>query len=124
MENIFKQASKLKLRFQTTKGILSTEQLWDLSLADLDTLAVSLEEAVTKSKSKSFLVKQTTENETVKLQFDVVLNVLKTKSEELEQIKSAREIKAHNAKILSLIAEKQEEGLKSKSVEDLEKLLK
>ena len=32
---MYKKASKLKLRFQTQKGNLSVEQLWDLSLDDL-----------------------------------------------------------------------------------------
>jgi hypothetical protein len=36
---IFKLASQQKLRFQTPKGSLSTEQLWELSLDELDALA-------------------------------------------------------------------------------------
>ena len=53
MEN-FKQASKEKLRIQTNKGLLSVEQLWDLSLSDLDILAVSLENEYKESGKKSF----------------------------------------------------------------------
>lgn len=32
---MFKQASKMKLRFATSKGNLSVEDLWDLSLTEL-----------------------------------------------------------------------------------------
>lgn len=35
---MYKQASKMKLRFATSKGNLSVEDLWDLSLPALDRL--------------------------------------------------------------------------------------
>lgn len=123
MEN-FKQATKQKLRFQTNKGVLSVEQLWDLSLTDLDTLAVSLQEAYENSKGKSFLTKKSTKDATIKLQFDVCLDILQTKVEETETAKELAENKAHNQKILQLIAEKKDDELKGKSVKQLEAMLK
>jgi len=123
MEN-FKQASKQKLRFQTTKGVLSVEQLWDLSLSDLDSLAVSLQEAYENSKGKSFLTKRTTKDATIKLQFDVVLDILQTKVEESELLREAKENKEHNEKILNLISEKKDEELKGKSLKELQKMLR
>lgn len=123
MEN-FKQASKQKLRFQTTKGVLSVEQLWDLSLSDLDSLAVSLQEAYENSKGKSFLTKRTTKDATIKLQFDVVLDILQTKVEESELLREAKENKEHNEKILNLISEKRDEELKGKSLKELQKMLR
>lgn len=123
MEN-FKQATKEKLRFQTSKGLLSTEQLWDLSLTDLDQLAVSLQEQYEESGKKSFLVKRSVKDKTTKLKFDVVLDVLQTKSEELEEAKQKAEDKKHNEKILQLIAEKQDESLKGKTIKQLEAMLR
>lgn len=120
----FKEASRLKLRFATTKGNLTTEQLWDLSLADLDTLAVSLDEAYKNSKGKSFLDKKTTKDKTVKLQFDVVLDILQTKADEAEAIKEAKDIKAHNEKIINLIKDKEDDELKGKSVRELKGMLR
>jgi hypothetical protein len=121
---MYKEASKTKLRFNTSKGVLTVEQLWDLSLPDLDSLAVSLEETHKNSKGKSFLDIKTTKDKSIKLQFDIVLDILNTKVEENEKIRDAKEIKEHNQKILGLIAEKQEDVLKGKSIKDLEKLLK
>ena len=123
MEN-FKQASKQKLRFQTAKGLLSVEQLWDLSLSDLDSLAVSLREAYENSKGKSFLTKRTTKDATIKLQFDVVLDILQTKVEESELLREAKENKENNEKILNLISEKKDEELKGKSLKELQKMLR
>ena len=123
MEN-FKQASKEKLRIQTNKGLLSVEQLWDLSLSDLDILAVSLENEYKESGKKSFLSKSSSKDKTTKLKFDVVLEVLNTKFEESEAAKEAKENKEHNQKIFQLIEEKQGEALKGKSIKELEKMLK
>lgn len=123
MEN-FKLASQQKLRFQTNRGSLSTEQLWDLSLSELDELAVSLETEHKESGKKSFLVTKSIKDKTAKLRFDVVLDILTTKVEEAQALSEAKEIKAHNEKIITLIAEKQDESLKGKSIKQLEAMLK
>ncbi len=120
----FKQATREKVRFQTSKGSLSVEQLWDLSLQDLDNLAVSLQESYEKSKGKSFLDKRTTKDKGLKLQFDVVLEVLNDKVSESEAAKDAAEIKAHNQKIIDAIGKAKENELAGKSVKELEKMLK
>lgn len=123
MEN-FKLASKQKLRFQTNKGLLSVEQLWDLSLQDLDVLAVAMEAEHKESGKKSFLIKTSVKDKTAKLKFDVVLEILNTKIEEMQAAQEAAEIKEHNKKIISLISEKQDESLKGKSIKQLEAMLR
>lgn len=123
MDN-FKQAVKQKLRVSTNKGLLSVEQLWDLSISDLDTLAVSLEEAYNNSKGKSFLAKKTIKDKDIKLQFDIVLDILETKVAEQEAISEAKEIKEHNQKILKLIEDKKEEDMKGMSIKQLTAMLK
>lgn len=123
MEN-FKEASRQKLRIQTNRGLLSVEQLWDLSIDELDTLAVALEEEHKKSGKKSFLVKNTTKDKTAKLRFDVVLEVLNAKSDEAQATIEALEIKEHNKKIMGLILEKKDNQLKGKSLKELESMLR
>ena len=121
---MYKEASKQALRFATSKGLLSTEQLWQLPVKDLDTLAVSLEEAYNGSKGKSFLVKRTTKDKGLKLQFDIVLDVLQTKVEELDIQRQAKEDKEHNNKIIELIAAKKDDELKGLSIKQLEAKLR
>jgi hypothetical protein len=123
MEN-YKLATQQKLRYNTSKGQLSTEQLWDLSLEDLDTLAVSLENEHKHSGKRSFIHKTSEKDKTTKLRFDVVLDILNTKIDQMEAAQEAAEIKEHNKKIISLIAEKQDESLKGKSIKQLEAMLK
>lgn len=123
MEN-YKLATRQKLRFQTNRGSLSTEQLWDLTLSELDALAVSLEVAHKESAKKSFLAKTSEKDRTAKLRFDIVLDVLNSKVAEEEAAAEKQENKEYNAKILGIIAEKQDESLKGKSVKQLEAMLK
>lgn len=123
MEN-FKLATQQKLRVATSRGQLSVEQLWDLNLSELDSLAVSLEEAYNSSKGKSFLTKRTVKDKNIKLQFDVVLEILQTKNEEANALREAKEIKEHNEKILNLIQDKENEELRGKSKKELEKMLR
>lgn len=122
--DIFKQAAKEKLRFSTSRGQLSAEQLFDLSIDELDALAVSLDTAHQQSARKSFVVKTTAKDKTAKLRFDVALEVLNTRVAEMEAATEAAEIKAHNEKLLGLIADKKDETLKGKSIKQLEAMLR
>lgn len=122
MDN-FKLASKLKLRFQTNKGLLSVENLWDLSLLELDELAVSLEIQHKESGKKSFIVKTSSKDRIAKLRFDIVLDILNTKDEESQAALAEIERKANNEKILRIIADKKDESLKVKSIKQLEAML-
>jgi len=102
---MYKQLIKDKTRFVTAKGSLSLEQLWDLSVKELDTLAVSLQEAYDKSNTKkSFIEKRTTKDKSLKDQLDVVLDILQDKLEEAELAKVKAENKARNQKIREIIA--------------------
>lgn len=121
---MYKEASKLKLRVQTEKGPLTVEQLWDLPVAVLDRTAVTLQELYKDSGKKSFLVVKSKKDKLLKLQFDIVLDILNTKVEENDAATSAAEVKAHNQKIIKMISEKQDQELAGKSVKELEKMLK
>lgn len=120
----YKSASKAKLRFQTSRGVLSVEQLWDLSLEDLDSLAVSLEAAHKESGKKSFLNKTSVKDKMAKLAFDVALDILNSKVEDNEAALEAIETKQFNEKILNLIAEKQDDNLRGLSIAQLKAKLK
>ena len=121
---MYKQASRLGLRFASPKGQLTVEQLWDLKPEMLDGMAVALEEEVTKAGKKSFLATKSSEDKVAKLKFDIVLDVLTTKVEEEALANAASDIRKHNNKIDLLIAEKEEEELKGKTVAELRAMKK
>lgn len=121
---MFLKASRLKLRWNSSRGFLSLEDLWDLSLQNLNTLAKGLKRELKAELEEDFLEEKTEEDTITKLKFDIVIEVLNIKKSEAKAASEATAMKAHNQKILGLIAKKQDEDLEKMSVEDLQKLLK
>lgn len=127
--NIFEQATRKNLLFATSTGVMTTSDLWNLSLERLKTLGKIAFNTLadTKTEKSAFDeddVKVSKEEVELQLKFDIIKSIYETKKAEKLAIDTARETKEHNQKILSLIAEKQEGALKESSIEDLRKLLK
>lgn len=120
---MYKEALMTGMRVQTPKGNLSTEQLFSLNITELNDLAVALDEAYEKSKGKSFLETRTTKDKGIKLQFDIVLDILRTKLEASSEADRIKQAKENNAKILAIIEKKTGEALEEKSITELKKLL-
>ena len=124
---LYKKAAQVKLRIQTCKGLLSVEDVWGLSLANLDASIRSLAPLVKKYQTEDsdldFLSSnsdtKSEETSLLELSFEILKDVYLTKKEEANAKAKARETKEFNQKIMSLIAEKQESSLKDKSIEDL-----
>lgn len=123
---MYKQASQLKLRFLTTVGQLSVEQLWDLSQTQLSNAIKAVKKVLKKNDDDelSFLEDTSVVDVENQLRFDILKDVYLTKKKELEEVRNAAEIKTHNQKIDTLIAEKQECKLRELPIEELEKLRK
>lgn len=119
---MYKEAARIKLRVATKYGNLSVEKLWDLSLSDLDELAIQYDEE--RENKKSFITSKTKENKLAQLKFDILLDIINTKVEERDERVKNQEKKEKEQEILSIIKEKKSEALKSMSVEELEKLIK
>lgn len=124
--NIFEQATKNKLRFSTSKGNITTEDLWSLPLTQLDKLAQKLQKEVEATKgTKSFITPTpvSTGIRTDQLRFDVCLHIINVKLAERDAAKLRTEKAAQKARIMEIIAQKQDESLVGKSMEDLQKML-
>lgn len=116
---------KAKARFNSVRGNLSMEQLFDLSLTDLDQIAVSLNEQYESSKkSKSFLTKRSKKDKSIKMKLDFVLSVMEYKQNEHRKLKEVIETRQFNNKIASIIEKKKDQELESMDIEKLRKLMK
>lgn len=120
---MFEKAARLKVRFPF-KGACSVEDLWDLSVEHLDGIYKALKKQQRDSGEESLIERRETAASTMlNLQIDLVKHVFSVKVAEAEERKKASDKKAQKEKILSLIAEKQDEALKGKSVEELTDLV-
>lgn len=116
----FEKAARLKLRFNSSRGLLSVEDLWDLQLQELNSLAKALKKTLKEAEEEDFLEDVSAEDVITKIKFDLVLYILNTKKEENKARLMAKENKAKREKILELIASKQDEEQKGKSIEELQ----
>ena len=124
---MFEKSSRLKLRFESGKGQLTVEDLWDLPLADratnLDDIARGLNKQLKSGDDVSFVHKAKKSDEIIQLKFDVVKHIIDVRLAENEARDIARENSQKKQRILSLIADKQDDELKGKSLEDLTKMV-
>lgn len=122
---MFEQATRAKIRFETERGLLSVEDLWDLPLqslrgVNLDDIAVGLDRQLKDSSTVSFVDDAPKTNATLQLKFDVVKRVIDVKKEEARAAGVAAERRATKARILEIIAKKQDATLENASIEELE----
>ncbi len=121
---LFERACRLKLRFQSTKGLITTEDLFDLSLADLDLIAISLDKQLKESAGKSFVQKKTKADSKLKTMLDVVVSVIATKMREVEKAKQAALAKAEKAKLIDILGRKEDAELEDLPKSEIKKRLK
>ncbi len=126
---MFENASRIKLRFNTPKGLLTVEDLWDLPLisrssvqANLDDIARDLHNKLKDANEISFVKKATKDNEKLKLAFDIIKHVIAVRLAEDEAAATAANNRAKKQQLLALIAHKENDELAGKSLEDLKKL--
>ena len=120
MSNIFEEATRKKLRFETKLGVLTTEDLWDLDLDQLDAIHIKLSrETITAKES---LLKTHEVDPIVDLKVKIVSEIFKVKQEEIETRKVDAYRKAKINKINDIIAMKEDAELSAMSVEELKAL--
>ena len=123
----FEKAARMKLRYDTPKGQLSVEDLWDLPLESakgisLDGLAIAHHQQIKDGTEVSFVRKDSArsiEHEIARLKFDIVKHIIDVRMAENEEMARIRANREQKQRILELIAQKQDESLAGKSIEDL-----
>ena len=120
--NIFEYATRNKVRFPF-KGMISVEDLWDLSLVNLDSIYKMLNKQVKQSEEESLLNTKTSVDTELEVQIAIVKHIVSVKLEEQNARDQAAAKKAQKQKIMSIIATKENEALQNSSIDDLKKML-
>jgi hypothetical protein len=127
--DMFKEASKIKLRFGTQKGQVTAEDLWDLPLTSargvsLDGIARAVSRELKSSEEESFVTTASKASAELTLKLEILKNIIASKIADRESSKSKAENKAKKEKILTILAKKQDDSLESLSEEELKKMVK
>lgn len=120
--NIFEYAVRNRLRFKYN-GFIQTEDLWDLSVEELDAMFMNLQEQAESSEKKSLLSKKK-KNIRLEVSLEIIKFVVEEKLETAKKRLEATAKKAQKEKILAIMESKQDESYKNMSLEELEALLK
>lgn len=126
MSSLFEQASRKAFRYPSSKGALTTEQLWDLPLTartgcvDLDTVAKTLNTELKTVAEESFV---STKPAPVKAllvdKLDVVKHVIAVKLAEAAAASDAAARKAEREKLMGILADKTDDALKALTPEQI-----
>lgn len=124
MENqkMFEVATRSKMRFPF-KGLISVEDLWDLSVKSLDLVYKSLNSELKQVQEESLLDIKTESDKELDLKIEIIRYIVGVKLEEEKSRLKSKEQKEQKQKILEVLAAKQDQELNNKSVEELQAIL-
>lgn len=126
---MFEKATKLKLRYDTVRGLITTEDLWDLSLTrgvvNLNDIAKGLSRKLKEAEEEDFVEtsRPNPELAALQLKFEIVKHVIGVKKAEQEEAAAARVKHEQKQKILEIMARKQDQKLEGMELGELEELL-
>jgi hypothetical protein len=129
MDN-FEKAFRLKLRFDSPKGALSVEDLWELPLtsnsgkANLDDIARNLHREIRKEgDTASFVNPSATKDDELQLRFDIVKHVIDVRVAENRAALDAAKRREDKELLRQIIAKKEVANLETKTVDELNEML-
>lgn len=127
---MFDIATRAKLRFETTQGLLSVEDLWDLPLTsqrgktNLDSIAIYLHKQLKETGDVvSFVDESAKTDPVVQLRFDIVKFIIEQRKKENAEAAAAKSKSEVKQKLLEVLARKRDNQLETMSEEDLLKKL-
>lgn len=123
--NLFEQASRAKIRFSSIKGMISTEDLWDLPLTsksgfDLDTVAKNVNADLKSAAEESFVA--TTSNPAkagLELRMEVVKHIIAVRLKENEEARTREARLEERRRLLQVLESKQDEKMRGMSAEEI-----
>lgn len=121
-ENLFESATRSKMRFPF-KGMISVEDLWDLSLTNLDSVFKTLNTEAKKSEEESLLNTKSKEDEEVSNKIEIVKYIVSVKLDEKKKREDAKKNAEMRQRLLEIKAKRQDAALENMSDEDLDKAL-
>lgn len=121
-ENLFEMATRNKMRFPSTKGELSVEDLWDLSDKDLDVVYKNLKDQEVKSSEESLLDDANVDPK-LTAAIGIVKYIFTTKRNEILAEKERINKKLTQRKYIDALSKKQDEAIEKMSEAELRAMI-
>lgn len=121
-ENLFEMATRNKIRFPSTKGELSVEDLWDLSDKDLDVVYKNLKDQEVKSSEESLLDDANVDPK-LTAAIGIVKYIFTTKRNERLAEKERINKKLTQRKYIDALSKKQDEAIEKMSEAELRAMI-
>lgn len=121
-ENLFEMATRNKMRFPSTKGELSVEDLWDLSDKDLDVVYKNLKDQEVKSSEESLLDDANVDPKLMAA-IGIVRYIFTTKRKEKLAEKERINKKQTQKKYIDALSKKQDEAIEKMSEAELRAMI-
>jgi hypothetical protein len=121
-ENLFEMATRNKMRFPSTKGELSVEDLWDLSDKDLDVVYKNLKDQEVKSSEESLLDDANVDPK-LTAAIGIVRYIFTTKRKEKLTEKERINKKLTQKKYIDALSKKQDEAIEKMSEAELRAMI-
>ena len=129
--NIYKEATKKHIRFNVGRLTnLTVEDVWNLPLTgnggtNLDALAIALNDQLKDDAPKSFVgdTRVSAAAKDAQLKFDIVLDIIKTKQDDIKQATEAAVKSATIQQLRDLKAKKSLEKFNDMSIEEIDEQL-
>lgn len=120
--NLFEMATRKKFRFPY-KGMISVEDLWDLSVNNLDTVFKALNAESKRANEESLLATKSAADVELEAKIEIVKYIVGVKQAEAAQREQAVAVREKKRKLEEIIASKQDAALQNMSIEDLQAML-
>ncbi len=129
MSNMFEIASRRKVRFDTSRGVVGVEDLWDLPLTstknspNLDDIARGLHKQLNNGENVSFVHGTNMSDSQIQFKFDLVRHIIDTRLEENKLRSEAQDRATKKQALLAIMAERQANDLRNLSPDELQKMI-
>jgi len=120
--NCFELATKLKVRWMY-KGQISVEDLWDLTLSQLDMIFKALNKQEKALSEESLLQQRTKKDQELELRIEIVKHIVNTKLIDRDLASKAKSKAALKQRLLLLKEKKQTESLDKLSENEIDAML-
>lgn len=124
--SMYKLAAKMKYRFKVHNGVVSVEDLWHLpmvGIGSIDELAITMDKEIKSQSQDSFVKPKDPVSKELQAKFDLVLDVIETRTKELNLRANAAAKKIERDKLLGAKVRMQDKELEGLSVEEIDEKL-